>query len=55
MLLICMTLIRMILMYCLVNQTILELLVVQLIGKIFHCACPSIFDIELFLRSNLTE
>ena len=36
MLYICITLIHILLMYCLVNQTILELLIVQLIVMIFH-------------------
>ena len=52
---ICITLIHIFLMYYLVNQTILELHLVQLVLVIFHCGHPSKFDIVLFLRSNYTK
>ena len=41
MLYICIILMHLFLMYCLVNQTILELLIVQLIVMIFLCGHPT--------------
>ena len=51
MLYICINLIHMFLMYCLANQTVLELNVVHLIVLIliFHCGHPSRIDITVLL------
>ena len=46
---ICITFIHIFLVYCLVNQTISLLLVVQLIVMIFHSCHPSRFDLHDFL------
>ena len=49
MLYICITLMHLFLMYCLVNQTILELLIVQLIVMNFFCGHPTDFIFYYFL------